>query len=293
MDTIPTLSFTRVPFQALREAAENSPIGLRVARNFIRLPSAVDEGQVSMKAFDPTDTFDNGAVGLYRMLMYTENRRTAASVVQTYVDGNLADKIRIFRQATMDTLLSMSREFGGHPEDMKANDLNAIKEVVDNFTGGAEPGATGWYGINDEGTRTSSTPATASASTRRRSPTTRRQVPFHVALGDALGGALGRRLPLHFRPGGAGRLPLQPHHPVALQAAGPFDALLRDAHRARRGDPERAPSRGPQPRQGRDCDRRCQARLCYGVRAGDERLLGAAPSERSGPQRIKLRYRAQ
>lgn len=151
MDKVPTLSFTRVPFQTLREAAENSDTGLTVARKFIRLPSAVDDGEVSMKTFDPTSSTDNGAVGLYRTLMYTENRRTAASVVDNYVNANLEGRVRIYRNAMMNTLLSMSREFGGNPEDLNANDLRSIKEALDTFTGGAEPGVEGWYGINDEG----------------------------------------------------------------------------------------------------------------------------------------------
>lgn len=151
MDKVPTLSFTRVPFQTLREAAENSTPGLSVARKFIRLPSAVNDGEVSMKTFDPTDPLDNGVVGIYRTAMYTENRRTAASIAETYLNANVAGKVMIYRNLVMNQALAMSREFGGTPEDLNANDLKAIKEALDNFTGGAEPGAEGWYGVNDQG----------------------------------------------------------------------------------------------------------------------------------------------
>lgn len=152
MDKIPTLSFTRVPFQTLREVAESSDVGLSVARKFIRLPSAVDaSGQISTKVFDPNSTTDNGATGLFRLLMYVENRRTAASVVDNYINANLEGKIRIYRNAAMNTLLAMSKEFGGDPDRLNANDLKFFKEKLDNFTGGAEPGAEGFMGLDDEG----------------------------------------------------------------------------------------------------------------------------------------------
>lgn len=154
MDKVPTLSFTRVPFQALREYAENQPgVAGRVARFFSEAPSAVDNatGAISRKVFDPTNPFDDGALGLYRMVRYAEDRRTAASVVDAYINGNLADKVLIYRNATMNTLLAMSEHQGFDTGKLTDLDLQEIKKALDNFTGGAEPGAEGWYGVSDTG----------------------------------------------------------------------------------------------------------------------------------------------
>ena len=162
MDSLPTLSFTRVPFQALREQAESSDAGLSVARKFIRLPSTADDsGNVSMKAFDPTSSTDNGAVALYRTLMYTENRRTAASVVSSYINGTVAQKVLIYRNAMYDTLMAQAREFGLDPNTLNANDVTEIKKALDTVTGGAEPGAEGVYGIDDQGKNISYAGSTA------------------------------------------------------------------------------------------------------------------------------------
>lgn len=161
MDRIPTLSFTRIPTQALREWAEgagavnpNDSAGLAIARKFIRLPSAADEkGAISMKTFDPTSPTDNGATALYRTLMYTENRHTAASTVTTYINANVAGKILIYRNAVMNTLLAMSKEMGGPGSraELNPNDLKEFKKALDHITGGAEPGAEGWMGVGDQG----------------------------------------------------------------------------------------------------------------------------------------------
>lgn len=153
MDTVPTLSYTRIPFQAIREAAENSDgITSNVARKFIRLPSAAGEdGSISMKTFDPSSPTDNGAVGLYRMLMYTETRRTAASVVNEYVNAaTLQDRIRIYRQSTMNTLQAMTEQMA---PDIRPtpSDLKDIKAALDDLTGGAEPGVEGMYGMDERG----------------------------------------------------------------------------------------------------------------------------------------------
>lgn len=153
MDTVPTLSYTRIPFQAIREAAENSDgITGSIARNFIRLPSAAQaDGSISMKTFDPTSTTDNGAVGLYRQLMYTETRRTAASVVNDYINApTLQDRVRIYRAATMDVLQAMTEQMDPKFRPTQL-DIKEIKAALDNFTGGATPGVEGWYGMDEDG----------------------------------------------------------------------------------------------------------------------------------------------
>lgn len=161
--TLPTLMPTRVPFQKLREYAENAggPLG-SLAKGFTKIPDAWSsvEGQVksiSAHEFNPADPLDNGAVGLGRMLMYTESRRTAASVLDTYINApDLETRVNIFRQASLNLLFKMGGFEGLGRDDYLAQFANprhqeAMAKVLDDLVGGGAFGKESIYGVDDEG----------------------------------------------------------------------------------------------------------------------------------------------
>lgn len=167
-DKLPTLAFTRIPMQAAREAIENAPTSTgpvsrllnpaNMAQRLTRLPESFDSAAkaISGSEFDPSDPVDNGALGLYRMLRFSETRSVAASVVKEYLDApDLGSKIQVYRNATLNSLFSMARMRGmseaEYLEPMAPEDRHAMKEALDNFTGGGAVGQAGDYGRDDQG----------------------------------------------------------------------------------------------------------------------------------------------
>lgn len=159
-DKLPTLSITRLPFQAAREALENSTIAplQRFSKNITRLPDSWDDvlRTYSMKEFDPTG-IDDGTVGVYRMARYTEDRRTAAMIANEYANSpDLATKIRIYRNLTLSTLFNMAGFRGMSTEEYLARfaDPEVQKEMaerLDRVLAGGMFGKDAVYGLDDEG----------------------------------------------------------------------------------------------------------------------------------------------
>lgn len=160
---LPTLAVTRVPTQMLREYAENAngPLG-KVAKGFTRLPDAWNtvEGrlkEISRHEFDPASTKDNGALGLYRMLRYTESRDAAAAITDHYLNApDLESRMNVYRNAQLNMIFKMGG-FEGQSKDqylsqfLNPNHREAMARVLDDLVGGGMFGRQAIYGLDDQG----------------------------------------------------------------------------------------------------------------------------------------------
>lgn len=120
MDKLPTLSITRLPFQAAREAMGDSTIpGVQqLYRATSRLPTSYDDlaKAFTNKDFNPLGV-DDGTVGVYRTALFTEDRSTAASIASEYANApDLATKVRIWKNLQLSTLFNMAN-FRGYSMD--------------------------------------------------------------------------------------------------------------------------------------------------------------------------------
>lgn len=171
---LPTMAATRIPFAKLREAAEsvsdsNLPGVIKRPANWFaihgpggaKLPDAWNdvEGQlktISSREFNPASKLDNGAVGLYHQLLYTESPRVAKSTVQAYINApDLESRVHIVRQAQLG-LLFKAAKFTGDREGYLAQFANpthqeAMARVLDDLVGGGMFGKEANYGFDDQG----------------------------------------------------------------------------------------------------------------------------------------------
>jgi hypothetical protein len=162
MDKLPTLSITRVPFQAMHEAMQNTSIpGIqRFSKAITRLPTTFDDvaKQFTNQDFDPT-ALDDGTVGVYRTARITEDRNVAASLATEYANApDLATKVRIWKNLQLSTLFNMAGfrgyslqeyldyNFADDPEVQKAWS-DAIEKVIS----GNMMGKGAVYGLGEDG----------------------------------------------------------------------------------------------------------------------------------------------
>lgn len=158
---LPTMAITRMPFQAAREAFENSnlPGVQRFSKAVSRLPDAWDDVTKSFSGheFDPTGV-DDGTVGIYRTARFTESRRTASMIANEYANApDLASKIRVYRNLQLSTLFNMAGFRGLSKEgylDLLADDpewQSNMARALDEALGGGMFGREAVYGLDDEG----------------------------------------------------------------------------------------------------------------------------------------------
>ena len=116
MDKLPTLSATRVPFQFAHEAMGDSiiPGVQKLYRATSRLPESYDELAKlwTAKEFDPTSAVDDGTIGIARTALFTESRSTAASIATEFANASPADKIRIWKNLQLSTLINFAGYHG-------------------------------------------------------------------------------------------------------------------------------------------------------------------------------------
>ena len=162
MDKLPTLSITRVPFQAAHEAMGNSSIpGVqRLFHATSRLPTTFDDvaKQFTNKDFDPT-ALDDGTVGVYRTALFTEDRSTAASIASEYANApDLATKVRVWKNLQLSTLFNMAGYRGYSLDEYLAHnfaeDPEAQKQwasAIDRVISGNMMGKGAVYGLGADG----------------------------------------------------------------------------------------------------------------------------------------------
>ena len=182
-DRLPSLSWTRQKFgQNFRELVEEAQPLQGNEANAVRrlfspgtwaaretpLPTAWDDAKkVTVRSVDPMNPLDDGTHGLYNMIRYSESRSVAASVAAAFHNApDLASKIQIFRNATMNTIFAMSKMRGymnvdmtlapdveGYLRDVFADprDRQAMSDAFDNAFGGAMFGHDAVYGIGRKG----------------------------------------------------------------------------------------------------------------------------------------------
>jgi hypothetical protein len=162
MDKLPTLSITRLPFQAMHEAMgdSNIPGVQRLFHATSRLPTTFDDvaKQFTNKDFDPT-ALDDGTVGVYRTALFTEDRSTAASIASEYANApDLATKVRIWKNLQLSTLFNMAGYRGYSLEDYLhynfADDPEAQGKwaaAIDRVISGNMMGKGAVYGLGEDG----------------------------------------------------------------------------------------------------------------------------------------------
>jgi hypothetical protein len=162
MDKLPTLSITRLPFQAMHEAMGDSSIpGVqRLFHATSRLPTTFDDvaKQFTNKDFDPT-ALDDGTVGVYRTALFTEDRSTAASIASEYANApDLATKVRIWKNLQLSTLFNMAGYRGYSLDEYLAHNFADDPEAqgkwaaaIDRVISGNMMGKGAVYGLGEDG----------------------------------------------------------------------------------------------------------------------------------------------
>lgn len=183
-DKLPTLSWTRANIsQPLRNfagnyggpLAENALVGpQRWSKRFEKLSVSYDsvKKQISGHEFNPASKVDDGTSFVYNMLRFTETKRVAHSVADVYANApDIATKVRIYRNATLNLLFSM----GGFRDIVNWNDLadegyfnstraaylarmfdnpndkEAMAKILDDAVAGGMFGHEAIYGLDDQG----------------------------------------------------------------------------------------------------------------------------------------------
>jgi hypothetical protein len=187
-DRLPSLSFTRQQFgQRLRESMANvSPtevgaVGvhpLQRAQSVLNpanmlqrlspLPTSFDEASHTLSGthFNPASKVDDGTVGIYNQLRFTESPRVAASTAWTYHNlPSVGEKVLAFRNMTLNQLFAMgdlsqymatdltkSPDVQRYLEEAFSNpaDQAAMKQALDQAIGGGMFGKEAWYGVSDD-----------------------------------------------------------------------------------------------------------------------------------------------
>ena len=178
-DRLPSMSWTRSVFgQALREHVESmtpSTGGVasvlnpaNMAQRLTALPTAFDDAahSLSMENFNPASKVDDGTVGIFRQLRFTEDTPTAASAAWAY--HNMPDvgaKVLAYRNISLNGLFAIGNMRGYMNSDLtKAPDVErylrdaftdpqdqlAMKKAIDDAIGGGMFGKEAWYGVDDE-----------------------------------------------------------------------------------------------------------------------------------------------
>lgn len=166
-DRLPTMSLTRLPFNAARRAIEEGTPSTRLpfrlvnpanwAQRLSRLPMAYDQENLDFTNKDFSLFDDHGALGIYHMVRFGHTRSVAESVAQSYLDATSSGaRLKIYRNAVQSTLMAMAH-MGSASEENVLSELadggarRAIRKAVDELTGGAEPGVNGTYGVGPAG----------------------------------------------------------------------------------------------------------------------------------------------
>jgi hypothetical protein len=180
---LPSQTFARSVFQDARDIIANpnvraldTPNHLRWltpaawTRRFTKTPGAsfdLTTKEFTSKLLDPNSKAD--AVDLGRLVRYSQDERTAAFTMGQWIQATPADRIVIARNAYMDVVAHIAhfepitdettgltssyvRRVRGGYEEMSAEDVrSALKERLDELTGGGTPGHDGSYGATLDG----------------------------------------------------------------------------------------------------------------------------------------------
>ena len=162
--TLPTLTLTRD--WAKRAAAAtigNAPadtLRARVGRALTRLPvvfepttKTVGESTLEIPHFSHSEfsvADDYGANAIYKMVRMGETDDVARSVANAYLNtSSPADRIAIYRNAVVDTLIAMAKNRGA--DAINNEDIRNLGGRVDELLAKASPAKGGIYGVDDSG----------------------------------------------------------------------------------------------------------------------------------------------
>lgn len=160
--TLPSLTLTRdLALKAATKVTNANPEGkiAGIGRALTRQPvvfeptaKTVGESTIQVPSFSHTEfspADDYGANAIYKMVRMGETHDVATGVANSYLNANVADRIAIYRNAVVDTLITMAKNRGA--DAISEEDVRQLGGRVDELLAKASPAKGGIYGTDETG----------------------------------------------------------------------------------------------------------------------------------------------